>query len=332
MLDRTLCVAPMMGCTDRHYRYLLRRISPHALLYTEMVVSGALMHGDRERFLRHAADEPCALQLGGSDPAALRRCAVMAEQAGYQEVNLNVGCPSDRVQHGGIGACLMANPRLVAECVAEMQSAVTIPVTVKSRVGIDERDDYEFFHDFVSAVYDGGCRVFIVHARKAVLTGLTPKENREVPPLRYDYVERIRRDFPECTFILNGGIRDAPSAVALLDRVDGIMLGRAVYADPWILAALEASLYGHPAADRLAVLSDYRDYIDHQMDQGENFKHMARHLLGYFSGWRGAKAFRKRLSDEMFGNSVDSTPIEDALSSSGIDRSYGTQAIMETRM
>jgi len=316
-LDRTLSVAPMMGCTDRHCRRLLRLLAPHALLYTEMVTTGALLHGDAPRFLAHSDDTPCALQLGGSDPAALARCAQLGEDAGYQEINLNVGCPSDRVQQGGIGACLMAKPELVARCVEAMQHVVSIPVTVKSRIGIDDDDSYAFFHRFVATLAAGGCRTFIVHARKAILTGLSPKQNREIPPLRYDYVRRIRDEFTACTFILNGGIRTAASALELLGEFSGVMLGRAPYSDPWLLAELEERRYGVDMPNRLDVLSDYRDHIDAELARGESFRNMGRHLLGFFTGQPGARAFRRALSENMFRAGAGTEVIDQALAASG---------------
>lgn len=324
-LDRTLSVAPMMGCTDRHCRYLLRLLAPNTLLYTEMVVTGALIHGETAKFLTHTSDEPVALQIGGSNPTELRHCAVLAEEAGYQEVNLNVGCPSDRVQYGGIGACLMAEPALVAECIAEMQAAVNIPVTVKSRIGIDDHHSYEAFEHFIDTVAGSGCRTFIIHARKAILSGLSPKENREIPPLRYDYVYRIRDAYPDCQFILNGGLRGVDDTIAELDRVAGVMLGRAPYADPWLLAELEQAIYGTPVPDRLDILSKYRNYVDQNVRAGVHFKHMGRHLLGYFTGCRGAQTFRRHLSERMFKENVSASLIDEALVVSGLDQPEALQ-------
>lgn len=323
-LDRRLSVAPMMGYTDRHYRQLLRMISPHALLYTEMVVAGALLHGDANQLLAHGDDAPCALQLGGNDPAELAACAVMGKNAGYQEINLNVGCPSDRVQSGSIGACLMAEPALVGDCVAAMQARVKLPVTVKTRIGISEKlvmdDDYAFFHNFVATVREAGCRIFIIHARKAVLSGLSPKENRDVPPLRYEFVHRIRDDFADCRFILNGGLQDTAAILRQLQQVDGVMLGRAACADPWRLSALEVAIFANPAPDRLSILADYRDYIDRQMQSGQNFKHMARHLLGFFSGCAGARTFRRQLTSAMARGDAHAGLVDQALLVAGLDR------------
>ncbi len=244
-LDRRLCVAPMMDYTDRHCRYLLRLLSPHALLYTEMVTAQAVAHGDIERLLGFdPAEHPVALQLGGSDPKLLADAARIGERRGYDEINLNVGCPSDRVQSGRFGACLMAEPELVADCMRAMREAVKVPVTVKCRIGIDDRDDYAFFERFVSVVREAGVKVFIVHARKAHLQGLSPKENREVPPLRYDVPARLKREHPELSVVLNGGIRTAAQVDEWLPRVDGVMLGRQAYQEPYLLAELDARIFG----------------------------------------------------------------------------------------
>lgn len=313
MLDRKLNVAPMMGCTDRHCRYLLRLISPHSLLYTEMIVTGALIYGARDHFLAHEDDAPCAVQLGGSDPDDLARCARMVADAGYQEVNLNVGCPSDRVQNNRIGACLMAEPEQVARCYTAMQENLDIPVTVKTRIGIDDNDSYEFFEHFVSTLCEAGCQTLIIHARKAILSGLSPRENREVPPLHYAFVERIKHTWPDRQFILNGGIDNADLAMELLGRFDGIMLGRAAYHQPFILSALESAIYGHEARDRISILRDYQDYIERQAIKGEKIKHMAKHLLGLFAGQPGARKFRRYLSEHMFADDAGPEIIDDAL-------------------
>ncbi len=304
----------MMGCTDRHCRYLLRLLSPNALLYSEMIVTGALIHGDAAHFLDHQSDEPAALQLGGSNPADLATCARLIAQAGYQEINLNVGCPSDRVQYGGIGACLMAEPDLVAGCFSAMQSAVSIPVTVKCRIGIDDSDGFNFFRDFIRPSYDAGCRVFIVHARKAMLAGLSPRDNREIPPLHYDYVHRIQDEFPAAVFILNGGLKTRTESVAELARIPGIMLGRAIYSSPWLLAELEQDIHGTPLPDRFDVIESYRQYMIMQAAQGEHIKHMAKHLLGYFRGLPGARAFRRYLSENMFHDKAGIEVLDQALS------------------
>lgn len=313
MPDRRLSVAPLMGCTDRHCRHLLRLVSPHAMLYTEMIVTGALIHGNADHFLAHGDDAPCAVQLGGSEPDALAHSARLVEGAGYQEVNLNVGCPSDRVQYNRIGACLMAEPALVADCVRAMQAAVSIPVTVKTRIGIDDHDDYGFFRDFVGTVADAGCTTFMIHARKAILDGLSPKDNRNVPPLRYDYVERIKADFPDRQFILNGGIDDAQNGARLLESFDGIMLGRAAYQHPMMLATLDSLIFNHESIDVFAVLENYRAYMKNELDQGEKLKHMAKHLLGFFAGERGARKFRRYLSEHMYRDDAGLDVFDNAL-------------------
>jgi tRNA-dihydrouridine synthase A len=329
MLDRRLSVAPMMGCTDRHCRYLFRLLSPNALLYSEMVVTGALLHGDAAKFLQHADDAPCAFQLGGSDPEALAQAAKLIEDAGYQEVNLNCGCPSDRVQVGGIGACLMAEPELVARCFQAMSQAVDIPVSIKSRIGIDDQDDYGFFSHFVATLHDAGCRTFIVHARKALLHGLSPKENREIPPLKYDYVFEAIEDFPDASFSLNGGIKTVEQVSTLHQQLandrHGLMLGRAPYADPFLLAQADNVLYGTPCPSRLDVLSEYRQYVAAQMDLGVEFKHMAKHLLGYFTGYRGARHFRRHLSTHMFKPGTSVSLLDDALAESRMTQNFAEE-------
>jgi tRNA-dihydrouridine synthase A len=318
-LDRTLNLAPMMACTDRHCRYLFRLLSPNTLMYSEMLVTGALIYNKAEQFLRHGGDEPCAAQLGGNDPAHLSQCAQMVEDAGYQEVNINVGCPSSRVQSGGIGAALMAKPELVADCVAAMQAQVKIPVTVKTRIGIDDLDHYEHFYHFIETVRAAGCRVFIVHARKAILGGLSPKENREIPPLKYDFVYQIREAFPDCQFILNGGINDVESALQLLPKVDGLMLGRAPYANPWLLAELDAAIYKHNSLDRMTVLEEYMAYMEREQANGEPLKHMVRHLMGWFTGMRGARIFRREIGAHMFEASADIGVVQRALREAGLN-------------
>jgi len=317
----------MMGYTDRHYRKLLRLISPNAVLYTEMVVASALTVGNATSLLTHGDDAPCVLQLGGNDPRELAQAAKLGEAAGYQAINLNVGCPSDRVQSGTFGACLMAQPALVADCIAAMQDAVTVPVTVKTRIGIAERhanhehpEDFEFFRHFVETVHAAGCRTFIIHARKAILSGLSPRENREIPPLRYDFVYRIREAFTDATFILNGGLKTVDAVTDALSRVDGVMLGRIACSNPLMLADLEVEIFQNRMADRLSILADYRDYIDQQMHEGENFRHMVRHLLGLFNGCTGARAFRRHLSEHMTRDDAGSSLIDDALQISGVHR------------
>ena len=315
-LPRKLNLAPMMGCTDRHFRVLARMLSPNALLYSEMITTGALEYGDAPHHLRHAGDTPAALQLGGNDPAALARCARLVEDAGYQEVNLNVGCPSDRVKDGLFGACLMAQPQLVGECVAAMQKTVRIPVTVKCRIGIDDSDGLTFFLDFIRQVRAAGCAVFAVHARKAMLQGLSPKENREIPPLRYDYVKAAKAEFPELTLILNGGLKDDR---ALDDSFDGVMLGRAAYNDPWVLAKMEERRYGTTIPSRSEVLEAYFEHMSREHAEGTAVKHMARHLFGFFLGVRGARRFRRELSETMFADDSCPATIRRAIEVSGVE-------------
>jgi tRNA-dihydrouridine synthase A len=301
MPPRIFSVAPMLDWTDRHERYFLRLLSRHALLYTEMITTGALIYGDRQRYLAFNQEEhPVALQLGGSDPQEMATCAQMVEDAGYDEININVGCPSDRVQRGRFGACLMADPNLIAECVAAMRERVTIPVTVKNRIGIDEQDDYVHLQQFITTVAAAGCETFIIHARKAWLQGLSPKENRDVPPLRYDIVYQLKRDFPELTIIINGGIKDLNACDEHLQHVDGVMLGREIYHNPYLLAQVDQRFYQDPHAilSRKAILTAFCDYMESQIAQGVYLKHMSRHILGLFQGVAGAKAWRRLLSEE----------------------------------
>ena len=298
-LSRRFSVAPMMDWTDRHCRFFLRQLSRHALLYTEMVTTGALINGDAERFLRHDEVEyPLALQLGGSVPADLAACARMAEAAGYDEVNLNVGCPSDRVQNNLIGACLMGHPALVADCVKAMRDAVGVEVTVKQRIGINGRDSYAELCDFVGQVRQAGCRSFTVHARIAILEGLSPKENREVPPLRYDVAARLKEDFPDLEIILNGGIKTLEECETHLQRFDGVMLGREAYHNPYLLAQVDARLFGshEPIVGRAEALRRMRPYIQRHLAAGGAMHHVTRHVLGLGQGFPGARRFRQLLS------------------------------------
>ncbi|MFC4160147.1 tRNA dihydrouridine(20/20a) synthase DusA [Chitinimonas lacunae] len=299
--SRRIAVAPMLDWTDRHYRYFLRQISRHAWLYTEMVTTGALIHGDPGRFLDFdPAEHPLALQLGGSDPADLAHCARLAERWGYDEVNLNVGCPSERVQSGAFGACLMAEPGLVADCVKAMRDAVAIPVTVKHRIGIDQVEHYEYLRDFVAQVAEAGCDTFIVHARNAILKGLSPKENREIPPLKYDYVYRLKRELPQLEILINGGISDWDAVDQHLAQVDGVMIGRAAYHDPYSFAEVDRRYYGaaDPALSRAEVARAMQPYISARLAGGRTqVKHIARHLLGLYQGRPGARTWRRWLSD-----------------------------------
>jgi len=289
----------MMDWTDRHCRYFLRQLSRHALLYTEMVTTGALINGDAERFLRHdEAEHPLALQLGGSVPAELAACAKMAETANFDEVNLNVGCPSDRVQNNMIGACLMGHPALVADCVKAMRDAVEIDVTVKHRIGINGRDSYAELCDFVGQVREAGCESFTVHARIAILEGLSPKENREVPPLRHDIAARLKADFPDLEIILNGGIKTLDECEAHLQRFDGVMLGREAYHNPYLLAQVDNRLFGADTAiiSRADALHRMRPYIQRHLEAGGSMHHVTRHVLGLGQGFPGARRYRQLLS------------------------------------
>lgn len=289
----------MMDWTDRHCRFFLRLLSQNALLYTEMVTTGALLHGDAERFLRHdEAEYPLALQLGGSVPADLAACARLAQGAGYNEVNLNVGCPSDRVQNNMIGACLMGHPALVADCVKAMIDAVDIPVTIKHRIGINGRDSYAELCDFVGQVREAGCRSFTVHARIAILEGLSPKENREIPPLRYDVAAQLKQDFPDLELILNGGIKTLDECKAHLQTFDGVMLGREAYHNPYLLAEVDQQLFGSTAAviSRSDALAKLRPYIAAHLAAGGAMHHITRHVLGLGQGFPGARKFRQLLS------------------------------------
>jgi tRNA-dihydrouridine synthase A len=298
-LSRRFSVAPMMDWTDRHCRFFLRLFSKNALLYTEMVTTGALLNGDHERFLRHdEAEHPLALQLGGSVPADLAACAVMAQAAGYDEVNLNVGCPSDRVQNNLIGAVLMAHPRLVADCVKAMLDAVSIPVTVKHRIGINGRDSYAELCDFVGQVREAGCTSFTVHARIAILEGLSPKENRDIPPLQYDVAAKLKTDFPDLEIILNGGIKTLEQCQEHLQVFDGVMLGREAYHNPYILAEVDQQLFGSsaPVISRAEALAALRPYIAEHIASGGSMHHITRHVLGLGTGFPGARRFRQLLS------------------------------------
>ena len=299
MLNRTVSIAPMMGYTDRHARYFLRLISRHVLLYTEMVTTGAVLHGDRARLLRYDPRElPLAIQLGGSDPNELAECSRIAEDAGFSEVNLNVGCPSDRVQSGRIGACLMAEPGLVAECVASMRSAVDIPVTVKCRIGIDHMEGYETFAGFIETVAHAGCDTFIVHARKAWLQGLSPKQNREIPPLKYDYVYRLKQQHPELNIVINGGIKTLDEVSGHLQHVDGVMLGREAYHNPYLLAQVDKTFYGATEAEpsRSLIVDAFSDYVKEQLASGERLYAMTRHIHGLYKNSRGSVAWKRFLS------------------------------------
>ncbi len=309
-------VAPMLDWTDRHCRYFHRLLTRHALLYTEMVTTGAILYGNQQQHLQFSpAEQPVALQLGGSNPLDLAACAKIGAEFGYNEINLNVGCPSDRVQNGRFGACLMAEPQLVADGVAAMREAVSIPVTVKSRIGIDDRDSYPELQHFIATVRDGGCRTFIVHARKAWLSGLSPKQNREIPPLRYDVVVQLKQDFPDLEFILNGGITDLSAALVHLQQLDGVMVGREAYHNPYVLAEVDKLIFNdpHPVPSRRELILALLPYVESQLQQGVRLHSITRHLLGLFHGENGARAWRRHLSEQASKYAADPQVLLDAL-------------------
>jgi tRNA-dihydrouridine synthase A len=293
----------MMDWTDRHCRYFMRLLSPSVQLYTEMVTAQALYHGDTGKLLQFDPTEhPVALQLGGSDPKLMAAAAQMGADEGYDEININVGCPSDRVQSGQFGACLMASPELVADCVRAMRGATDVPVTIKTRIGIDDFDDYDFLRNFVDIIIGAGCEVFVVHARKAILQGLSPKENRTVPPLDYERVYRLKKDYPELVIVLNGGITSVEECRRHLQHVDGVMIGRQAYHQPWFLTELEAE-FGKRAIPptRLDIVEQMLPYIERELAAGTLLKHMTRHMLGLFAGRPGARGWRRYLSENAHG-------------------------------
>ncbi len=298
--SRRFSVAPMMDWTTSHFRYLARQLSRHALLYTEMVTTGALIHGDTARFMRHdPAEYPLALQLGGSDAGELAQCAKLAEQYGFDEVNLNVGCPSDRVQNNMIGACLMGHPDKVAEGVRAMIEATDLPVTVKHRIGIDGRESWDDLCEFIEKVAAAGCKTFIVHARIAILEGLSPKENREVPPLKYDWVYALKQKYPHLEIIINGGIKTFDECHEHIQHTDGVMLGREAYNNPWLLASVDSEFFGAPEATftRHDALRAMYPFIESELARGVYLTHMSRHLLGLFHGVPGGRQFRRHISE-----------------------------------
>lgn len=298
-----LSVAPMMDRTDRHFRYFIRIISKRVLLYTEMITTGALIHGDRERYLQYnPAENPLAIQLGGSVPSDLKICANMAENYGYDEVNLNVGCPSDRVQSAKFGACLMNEPELVAECINEMQTNISIPVTVKCRIGVDDNDSYQHLTQFIDIVSKASCSTFIIHARKAWLTGLSPKENREVPPLHYETVHQLKRDYPHLTIIINGGFLELDEVEEQLQLTDGVMIGRAAYQNPYLLAEADKRIFSGQGEfpTRIEILETLIPYIENELKKGTRLSHISRHILGLFQKQKGARLFRRHLSENAY--------------------------------
>lgn len=300
-LDRRFTLAPMMEWSTTDCRTFWRFLTKKAVVYSEMVTSGALLHGDKKRFLQfNEIEHPIALQLGGSNPKDLAKCAKIAQDWGYDEINLNCGCPSDRVQNGMIGAVLMSHPSLVADCIAAMQNAVDIPVTVKHRIGIDEMDDYEGMLNFVDQIAATGCDTFIVHARKAWLKGLSPKENREIPPLNYDNVIRLKQERPQLEIIINGGIKTLEQSQTLLQHVDGVMLGREAYSNPYLLAEVDQKIYGcgTPAPSRQEVMEKFIVYCEQELSKGAKLNHLTRHILGLYQGLPGAKQFRRVISEQ----------------------------------
>lgn len=317
-IDRRLSIAPMMDHTDRHFRFFMRLLSKHVVLYTEMITTGALIHGDRQRFLKfNDVEHPVAIQLGGSNPEDLVQCAKMAEDAGYDEVNLNIGCPSDRVQNGQFGACLMANKNLVAECVNKIKSTVTIPVTIKTRIGIDDFDSYEFLYDFIDTTQKNGCDTYIIHARKAMLSGLSPKENREIPPLNYPRVYQIKQDFPNLNITINGGFTEVKQIKSQLNHVDGVMVGRAAYQNPYMLMQADKEIFGETEElqTRMDILNLYREYVVDQLDKGERIKNMTRHIIGLYQGQPGARRYRQILSQAIPKDKKEIQFIDEAIQS-----------------
>jgi tRNA-dihydrouridine synthase A len=311
------CIAPMLDWTDRHERYFLRLLCRHARLYTEMVTTGALLHGDVQRHLGFdPAEHPVALQLGGSDPAELARCAALGEETGFDEINLNVGCPSDRVQSGRFGACLMADARLVAEGVRAMKRTVNVPITVKCRTGINELDSDAFLANFIGLVSDAGCDALIIHARIAILEGLSPKENREIPPLNYPRVYRMKQSFPHLRIVINGGIRTLEQAQQMLTMVDGVMIGREAYHNPWLLSNVDEKLFGEKrnVDSRTEALQKFLPYVERELEAGTSLQHITRHILGIFHGVPGGKAFRRHLSENAWRRNAGLSVLEDAMS------------------
>ncbi|MBW3139515.1 tRNA dihydrouridine(20/20a) synthase DusA [Ferrimonas balearica] len=310
-------VAPMLDWTDRHYRYFARLISRQALLYTEMVTTGAIIHGKGDYLGFNEEEHPVALQLGGSNPTDLAHCAKLAEQRGYDEVNLNVGCPSDRVQNGRFGACLMAEPQLVADCVKAMQDVVSIPVTVKTRIGIDEQDSYEFLTRFIDTVASAGCDIFTIHARKAWLQGLSPKENREIPELIYDRAYQVKRDFAHLNISVNGGITTLEQCEAHLQHLDGVMVGREAYQNPYMMAEVDQRLYGDDrlVLSRAEVVEQMIPYLERHIANGGRANHVTRHMLGLFNGMPGARQWRRYLAQNAHLPGMGAELLADALAS-----------------
>ena len=306
--DRQFCVAPMMQYTDMHDRYLLRLISKRIFLYTEMIATGSLIFGKCFNQLEFNTEEhPVGVQLGGSNISDLIECSKKCEQFGYDEINLNVGCPSDRVQKGKFGACLMLEPNLVAECLAAMKNSVSIPVSIKCRLGVDDHEEYEFLYNFVSIVKESGVKVFIIHARNGILKGLSPRQNRNIPPLKYDYVYRLKKDFPDLEIIINGGIKNLDDSQMHLEKVDGVMIGRAAYDNPFMLKDIEPRFYNvdSSASSKKEVLNQYLEYVERQIQNGHNLSRMMKHLFGLSRGDKYAKSFRLKILEIIKENNLE---------------------------
>jgi tRNA-dihydrouridine synthase A len=299
-LDHKFSVAPMLDWTDRHCRYFLRLISQHSVLYTEMITTGAIIYGDTHHHLQmNPLEHPVALQLGGSDPTDLAKACVLASKYDYAEINLNCGCPSDRVQNGMFGAVMMKNAKITADCIAAMQDAVDLPITVKHRIGVDDFDSYEFLCEFVDTVAKSGCETFLVHARKAWLKGLSPKQNREVPELNYERVYQLKKDFPQLEIIINGGVTTLAQSLGHLNHIDGVMVGREAYTNPYLLASVDQQIYGseQPVISREKIAEAFLDYVDNELSKGTKLQSMTRHILGLFHGMPGARQFRRHISE-----------------------------------
>ena len=315
-LNRRFSIAPMMDCTDRHYRFFARLMTQHTFLYSEMVTANAVIHGDRDYLLGfNDVEHPVALQLGGSDPYTLAESAKIGEEYGYCEINLNVGCPSDRVQAGRFGACLMKEPELVAECVASMQQAVSIPITVKTRLGVDEYDSDELLHRFITKVAQAGCDTFIMHARKAWLQGLSPRENRDVPPLQYDRVYQLKKAFPHLELIINGGITSHEEVAVHLNHVDGVMMGREAYSNPYLLATVDQQFFGSSdiPITEIELVMRYKEYVAEQLAQGVPLRTLTRYLVGLFKGYPGARRWRRYLSEHGSSKELGVRILDEAL-------------------
>lgn len=313
-INRAFSIAPMLDWTDRHYRYLARLMSSELLLYTEMVTTGAIIHGKGDYLAYNEEEHPLSLQLGGSNPVDLATCAKLAQKRGYDEINLNVGCPSDRVQSGRFGACLMAEPELVAQCVSAMRDQVDIPVTVKTRIGIDDEIRYEYLTNFIDIVSTSGCDTFIIHARNAWLQGLSPKQNREIPPLNYERVYQLKRDYPQFNISINGGVKNLDECLVHLSHVDGVMVGRAAYQNPYMLAQVDQRLYGvdKPVLSRDDVLQRYLPYIEQHLQSGGRLNHITRHMTGLFQGEAGSRQWRRYISENAHKSGAGIEVIEKA--------------------